>query len=92
MTGCGFGRICCWMRRASWRRTGRGACGPYLGYAGWSKGQLEAELEQKAWLVQKPDEDILDIEKCLELWPTIMRDQGPWFRLLAAAPDDPSLN
>ena len=35
---------------------------------------------------------VLDIEKCLAMWPTIMRDQGPWFRLLASAPDDPSLN
>jgi len=71
---------------------GDGTVRAFLGYAGWSKGQLEAELEQKAWLVQKPDQDILDVEKCLELWPTIMREQGPWFRLLANAPDDPSLN
>jgi len=71
---------------------GTGIVRAFLGYAGWSKGQLEAELDQKAWLVQKPDQEILDIDKCLELWPTIMREQGPWFRLLAAAPDDPSLN
>ncbi len=64
----------------------------FIGYAGWSRGQLEAELAQKAWLVQKPDRDLLDLEKCKELWPTIMREQGPWFRLLAAAPDDPSRN
>jgi len=64
----------------------------FLGYSGWTKGQLEAEVAQKAWLVQKPDQDILDIEKCLDLWPTIMREQGPWFRLLASTPDDPSLN
>jgi len=71
---------------------GDGTVRAFLGYAGWSKGQLEAELDQKAWLVQKPDQDILDVAKCLELWPTIMREQGPWFRLLANAPDDPSLN
>jgi putative transcriptional regulator len=71
---------------------GEGSVRAFLGYSGWSKGQLEAELDQKAWLVQKPDQAILDIETCLDLWPTIMRDQGPWFRLLAAAPDDPSLN
>jgi putative transcriptional regulator len=71
---------------------GPGMVRAFLGYAGWSKGQLEAELEQKAWLVQKPDEEILDIARCVDLWPTIMREQGPWFRLLAAAPDDPSLN
>jgi putative transcriptional regulator len=71
---------------------GLGSIRAFLGYAGWSQGQLETELDQKAWLVQKPDEAILDIEKCMDLWPTIMREQGPWFRLLAAAPDDPSLN
>jgi putative transcriptional regulator len=71
---------------------GEGSVRAFLGYAGWSKGQLEVELQQKAWLVQKPDQDILSIEKCLELWPTIMREQGPWFHLLASAPDDPSLN
>ena len=71
---------------------GEGSVRAFLGYSGWSKGQLEAELDQKAWLVQKPDQAILDIETCLDLWPTIMREQGPWFRLLAAAPDDPSLN
>src|SRR5881628_3510185 len=26
----------------------------YVGYAGWEAGQLEAELKQKAWLVEKP--------------------------------------
>jgi putative transcriptional regulator len=71
---------------------GAGIVRAFLGYSGWSKGQLEAELEQKAWLVQKPDQEIMDVERCLDLWPTIMREQGPWFRLLAAAPDDPSLN
>lgn len=64
----------------------------FIGYSGWSAGQLEAELQQKAWLTQKPDRDLLEIEKCKGLWPAIMREQGPWFRLLAAAPDDPSQN
>ena len=64
----------------------------FVGYSGWSKGQLEEELDQKAWLVQKPDRDVLDIRKSPEMWQTIMREHGPWFKLLAAAPDDPSQN
>ena len=64
----------------------------FIGYSGWNKGQLEAELDEKAWLVQKPDQDVLDLEKCEVMWQTIMREQGAWFRLLAAAPDDPSQN
>ena len=64
----------------------------FLGYAGWTGGQLEGELEQKAWVVQKPDSEILDTESCNQIWFTIMQHYGPWFRLLASAPDDPSLN
>src|SRR6478735_9304093 len=26
----------------------------FVGYAGWSAGQLEAEMQQKAWILQKP--------------------------------------
>ena len=64
----------------------------FIGYSGWSSGQLETELEQKAWLVQKPDREVLDVEACKQMWFNIMQNYGPWFRLLAAAPDDPSQN
>lgn len=64
----------------------------FVGYSGWSGGQLESELAQKAWLVQKPDRNILDIGKCSDLWRVMLREQGPWFRLLASAPEDPSMN
>jgi len=64
----------------------------FVGYSGWSKGQLEAELKEKAWVVQKPDRDLLDVGKCNSMWKLIMSEQGAWFRLLAEAPDDPSMN
>ena len=64
----------------------------FVGYAGWSGGQLEGELDQKAWVVQKPGREVLDPESCKQMWFTTMRTYGPWFRLLAEAPDDPSLN
>ncbi len=64
----------------------------FIGYAGWSKGQLESELGQKSWITRAPERDMLDPKKAREIWPTIMRGLGPWFRLLAAAPDDPSRN
>lgn len=64
----------------------------FVGYAGWTAGQLEKELEQHAWLLQKPDRAALAPEKLPKLWFEIMRNLGPWFKMLAAAPDDPSLN
>jgi putative transcriptional regulator len=64
----------------------------YVGYAGWDAGQLESELKQKAWLVQKPSRSILRFDRLSQLWFDIMRGLGPWYKMLAAAPDDPSLN
>ncbi|PYL09495.1 MAG: hypothetical protein DME34_02520 [Verrucomicrobia bacterium] len=64
----------------------------FVGYAGWEAGQLEAELKQKAWLVQRPSRSILRFDRLPRLWFDIMRGLGPWYKMLAAAPDDPSLN
>jgi putative transcriptional regulator len=64
----------------------------FLGYAGWSGGQLEAELAQPSWLVQRPGRELLDPARCEALWGAIMREQEPWLRLIASAPDDPSAN
>ena len=63
-----------------------------LGYSGWSAGQLEMELKQKAWVVKPAEPDVLALERSGELWTGFMRRLGPYFRLMAAAPEDPSLN
>ena len=55
-------------------------------------GQLEAEMKQKAWIVQRPTRAALTPERLPKLWFEIMRGLGPWYKMLAAAPDDPSLN
>ncbi len=64
----------------------------FVGYAGWEAGQLEAELKQKAWLLQKPTPSNLKPDRLPKLWFDIMRGLGPWYKMLAVAPDDPSLN
>jgi putative transcriptional regulator len=64
----------------------------FVGYAGWRAGQLETEMKQKAWLLQKPYPSVLRLDRLPKLWFDIMRGLGPWYKMLAAAPDDPSLN
>jgi putative transcriptional regulator len=64
----------------------------FVGYAGWSKGQLEGELAQSTWLVRPAARDILDLERCPTLWREITSTFGPWFRLLAEAPEETSQN
>ena len=64
----------------------------FIGYAGWSKGQLEAELAQQAWLVSRPRREVLRITHAPAMWREAASAFGPWFRLVAEAPDDPSRN
>jgi putative transcriptional regulator len=64
----------------------------FVGYAGWGAGQLEKEVKQKAWVVQDANPSALKLDRLPNLWFEIMRTLGPWYKMLAAAPDDPSLN
>ncbi len=64
----------------------------FVGYAGWSPKQLEGELKQKAWIVSASSRDVLDVKACDSMWRKIVGGLGPYFKLIAAAPDDPSLN
>jgi putative transcriptional regulator len=64
----------------------------FVGYAGWGAGQLEEEMKQNAWLVHKPTAAALKPARLSKIWFDIMNSLGPYYKLLAAAPDDPSLN
>ncbi|MBV9128551.1 MAG: YqgE/AlgH family protein [Verrucomicrobia bacterium] len=66
-----------------------------VGYAGWSGGQLEAEMKEHAWLLIEPQDNFFSQplparEK--KMWFRVLSSLGPAYKLLAAAPDDPSLN
>src|SRR3954469_251092 len=63
----------------------------FVGYAGWNAGQLEAEMKQQAWVLQNPVRSMLKPERLPKLWFDIMKKLGPYYKMLAAAPDDPSL-
>ncbi len=64
----------------------------FLGYAGWSPGQLENEIAQKSWLIVPPTRSLIEMPDPDAAWYDIMRHSGPLLRLLALAPDDPELN
>lgn len=50
----------------------------FVGYAGWGAGQLETEMKQKAWILQKPSRATLRADRLPKLWFEIMRGLGPW--------------
>ena len=64
----------------------------FSGYAGWSSGQLEAELEAGDWLVVDAEAEDAFTDDPEHLWGRVLRRQGGELGLLATLPEDPSLN
>ena len=62
----------------------------YAGYAGWGPGQLDAEVEQRAWILQDASADDPFHEG--DIWSDTLRRKGGGYRLLATMPEDPSVN
>lgn len=64
----------------------------FAGYAGWSVGQLEAEVEEGAWWLcdALPGDAFTPTPELL--WRDVLRRQGPPLALVASYPPDPTLN
>jgi putative transcriptional regulator len=70
---------------------GRFRLAAYVGYAGWSPGQLENELRMNAWAVCPFDKGCLGFEG-VELWKKLLERHRPDLRLEADSPENPGLN
>ncbi|MFP4549549.1 MAG: YqgE/AlgH family protein [Spirochaetales bacterium] len=64
----------------------------YLGYAGWSPGQLEREIAQGAWLVIPADPGIVFHTNPEEGWQAALRQKGGLYEIIAQTGFKPSLN
>ncbi len=64
----------------------------FVGYAGWSPGQLESEMEIESWIVADADATHV-FEGQSNLWNALMaqRATGQWVDP-SSVPDDPSVN
>lgn len=64
----------------------------FSGYAGWGPGQLEAELEESAWIIEPArTEDVFTLEP-ERLWASVLRRKGGDYRLLSLMPYDVATN
>ena len=64
----------------------------FLGYSGWSAGQLENEMKARTWVVVDVPEDLLTQAQDETLWRTVLGREGAEWRLLAGEPEDPEAN
>jgi putative transcriptional regulator len=64
----------------------------FAGYAGWGAGQLEAELEEPAWIVvqAEPTDPFADDPDAL--WREAVARAGGSVSLMKSMPYDPGLN
>lgn len=64
----------------------------FLGYSGWTKGQLEQEISESSWIVSKYE--IIDVMEKNDdnYWKKILAAKGGKFQLISNFPLDPSLN
>ena len=64
----------------------------FAGYAGWSPGQLDAEMKRESWLTHPASIELVFNTSPEELWPSIIKQKGWRYRLLSNAPEDLSWN
>lgn len=65
----------------------------FVGYSGWSPGQLEEELQSKSWIVFKnPTQDLIFDCAPAQLWKEVLARMGGKYKVMANYPMDPRLN
>jgi putative transcriptional regulator len=64
----------------------------FIGYSGWSKGQLAEELEEKSWITSSATRSLVFDTGFNEVWKESLRNLGGDYELLVNSPIDPQLN
>lgn len=64
----------------------------FLGYSGWSEGQLEDELEQKSWLTVKGNNKLVFGTETGEVWKEAVLQLEEQYHPIVHYPIDPQLN
>ncbi len=64
----------------------------YVGYSGWSSGQLNEELEYGAWVVADLYANYVFKTEAKNLWQTIMSNKGSAYSVIAKMPDSANWN
>ncbi|HNW57815.1 MAG TPA: YqgE/AlgH family protein [Bacteroidales bacterium] len=64
----------------------------FLGYSGWSAGQLERELKEDSWVIAKVKSEIIMNNRGNDAWKLVLRSFKNKYRMWADFPDSPEMN
>ncbi len=59
----------------------------FVGYAGWSAGQLKQELKSGSWILSESDTNYIFNPKKENLWSNVLQDKGNTYSVIAQVPD-----
>ncbi len=64
----------------------------FLGYSGWSAGQLERELKENSWVIAKVNSEVVLNNRGNDIWKKVLRSFNNKYRMWAEFPDSPEMN
>jgi putative transcriptional regulator len=64
----------------------------FLGYSGWSAGQLERELKENSWVIARVASDIVLNDQINNTWKRVLRGLNSKYRMWADFPESPDMN
>ena len=64
----------------------------FIGYSGWSEGQLQEEIKRNSWLVAPASIDIVMTNDWNKLWKDVLKGMGSDYGILANFPENPMWN
>lgn len=64
----------------------------FLGYSGWSEGQLERELKENSWVTARVSPEAIMQSRESDSWKRVLRSLKNKYRVWADFPDSPDMN
>ncbi len=64
----------------------------YLGYSGWSPGQINQELKDNSWIITPANYNRIFKIPIADLWRAVMKEMGGVYDTMAGYPENPTLN
>jgi len=64
----------------------------FLGYSGWTAGQLERELNENSWVIASAKHDLVMNDHGDDAWKRALRSMNRKYRVWADFPESPEMN
>jgi len=64
----------------------------FLGYSGWSAGQLERELKENSWVIAGIRPEAVMTNRGLDTWKNVLKSFNSKYRIWADFPESPDMN